>query len=131
MTAWGVKQNLAARLWTEVAATVVDPDRVRQASDGAVPRHEWFSLVDNFTRVLGRAGLIDVHVETREYTVEMMPADYVAMKVDGTDGALIRQVVSDIVWSDFQRQVGEAFRERFPGRLTFVRDVHFGVGMKP
>lgn len=131
ISAWGAKPNPAGRLWTEVAATFVDQERTRQAYDGVLPRQEWFSFVDNFKQFFRHAGLTNVHVETRDYTVEMMPADYVAMKVDGTDGAVIRQLVSEIEWNDFRRQVSEAFRERFPGQITFVRDVHFGFGTKP
>jgi hypothetical protein len=81
--------------------------------------------------VLDRAGLTDIQSDTRDYRIEMAPEDYVAMRVAGTDGAVIRQFTSDAEWNDFQRQLSEAFRERFAGVLTFVRDVHFGVGRKP
>jgi hypothetical protein len=59
-----------------------------------------------------------------------MPEDYVAMKVAGTDGAVIRQIIEPDAWDDFRRRVHKAFRERFTGPLRFVRDVHFGVGTK-
>ena len=131
ITAWGAKPNPAGHLWTEIAATFVDRERTRQAYDGVIPRQEWFSLVDNFERVFRQAGLTDIQFETRDYTVEMMPGDYVAMKLDGTDGAIIRQLVSEIEWNDFRRRVSEAFRERFPGQISFVRDVHFGIGTRP
>ncbi|MDO8794934.1 MAG: hypothetical protein Q7J25_09985 [Vicinamibacterales bacterium] len=131
ITAWGAKPNPAGQLWTQIAAAFVDEDQTRQAFHGVLPRQEWFSLVDNFERALYRAGLTDIHVETRDYTIEMMPQDYVAMKAAGTDGAIIRQLVSEVEWNDFRREISEAFRERFQDLLTFVRDVHFGIGMKP
>jgi hypothetical protein len=113
-----------------MAAAFADEDRTGQAFHGVLPRQEWFALVDNFERTLDGAGLVDIHVETRDYTVEMMPADYVAMKEAGTDGAVIRQMIEPDAWDAFRRRVNEAFRERFAGALRFVRDVHFGVATK-
>jgi ubiquinone/menaquinone biosynthesis C-methylase UbiE len=130
ITAWGAKPNPAGQLWAQTAAAFVDDDRTRQAFHGVLPRQEWFSLLDNVKRVFDRAGLTDIHVETREYAVTMLSEDYVAMKVAGTDGAVIRQELNDAAWDDFRRRVAEAFRERFPGLLTYVRDVHFGVATK-
>ena len=130
MTAWGSKPNPAGQLWTQVASTFVDAERTRQAFHGVLPRQEWFSLLDNFERALDGAGLTSIQVETRDYTVEMMPIDYVVMKIAGTDGAVIRQLVSEAEWNDFQREIAKAFHERFQGALNFVRDVHFGVGTK-
>jgi ubiquinone/menaquinone biosynthesis C-methylase UbiE len=130
ITAWGSKSNPAAQLWTQVASTFVDNERTRQAYHGVLPRQEWFSLVDNFEHVLHRAGLTHIQVDTFDYRIEMARDDYVAMRVAGTDGAVIRQLTSDVEWKDFQRRLTEGFRERFPGVVTFVRDVHFGVGRK-
>jgi len=130
ITAWGAKPNAAGQLWTQMAAAFADEDRTRQAFHGVLPRQEWFALVDNFERTLDGAGLVDIHVETRDYTVEMMPADYIAMKEAGTDGAVIRQMIEPDAWDAFRRRVNEAFRERFAGALRFVRDVHFGVATK-
>ena len=130
ITAWGAKANPAGQLWAHMAATFVDDERTRQAFHGVLPRQEWFSLVDNVERAFDRGGLTDIHVETRDYTIEMMSEDYVAMKVAGTDGAVIRQLIEPDAWDDFRRRVHEAFRERFPGPLRFVRDVHFCVGTK-
>ena len=36
----------------------------------------------------------------------------------------------EVAWNDFTRQIGNVFQERFAGSITFVRDVHFGVGTK-
>jgi len=128
ITAWGAKTNPAGQLWTQIAATV--DDRTRDAFHGVLPRQEWFSLADNIARAFDRPGLMDIHIETRDYTIEMMPEDYAVMKIAGTDGAVIRQTIEPDAWDDFRRRVHDAFRERFTGPLRFIRDVHFGVATK-
>jgi ubiquinone/menaquinone biosynthesis C-methylase UbiE len=130
ITAWGAKPNPPGQLWTEIAAAFADQERTRHAFHGVLPRQEWFALVDNVERALDGAGLADIHIETRDYPVEMAPTDYLAMKEAGTDGAVIRQMVDRLAWDDFRRRVREAFRERFADPLRFARDVHFGVGTK-
>jgi SAM-dependent methyltransferase len=130
ITAWGPTPNPAGQLWAQIAATFVDEERTRQAFHGVLPRQEWFSLLDNLESALDRAGLRNIHVETRNYTIKMLPDDYIAMKTAGTDGAVVRQELSDAAWGDFCRRVTQAFRERFSSSLTFVRDVHFGIATK-
>jgi SAM-dependent methyltransferase len=130
ITTWGAKTNPAGQLWTQIAATVVDDDRMRDAFHGVLPRQEWFSFADNVARAFDRTGLMDIHIETRDYTIEIMPDDYAVMKMAGTDGAVIRQMIEPDAWDDFRRRVLDAFRERFTGPLRFIRDVHFGVATK-
>jgi hypothetical protein len=52
------------------------------------------------------------------------------MKQAGVEGRLIRQLAGEVAWNDFTHQIDNAFQERFAGSMTFVRDVHFGVGTK-
>ena len=131
ITAWGGLPNGAAELWRQIVDTYVDADELRQAFRAMVPWEEWFYLACNLGRTLQDAGLTAIQVETRQYTIDISPADYVSLKKAGVEGRLIRELAGEIAWNDLSRQINVKFRERFPGSITFVRDVHFGVGTKP
>ena len=130
ITAWGALPHAAGQLWKRIVDTYVDADQLQEAFRTMVPWEEWFYLARNLGRTLEDAGLTAVHVATREYTIDISPDDYVLMKKAGVEGRLIRELAGEIAWNDFSRQISVEFRERFPGSITFVRDVHFAVGAK-
>jgi hypothetical protein len=53
------------------------------------------------------------------------------MKQAGVEGRLVRQLAGEEAWADFTSRVAGEFQQRFAGSITFVRDVHFGIGVKP
>jgi len=130
ITAWGPMPNEAGRLWKQIVDTYVDAEQLQEAFRAIVPWEEWFYEPSRLTDALAGAGLTNVRCATREYTIEIRPGDYVAMKQAGVEGRLIRQLAGEAAWTDFTGQVETAFQTRFPNAITFVRDVHFGVGAK-
>lgn len=130
ISAWGSMPNEPGRLWKQIVDTYVDADQLQQAFSAVVPWEEWFYQLRHLTNALADAGLTAVHVATREYTIEISPADYVIMKKAGVEGRLIRQLAGEAAWNSFTREMEAAFEARFPNAITFVRDVHFGVGTK-
>src|SRR5438876_408641 len=130
ITAWGSLLNEPGRLWRQMIETCVDPYRLQQTFRASVPWEEWFHEPCNVTDALADAGLTAVQGATREYAIEISPRDYLVMKQAGVEGRLIRQLAGEVAWNDFTRQIGNVFQERFAGSITFVRDVHFGVGTK-
>jgi ubiquinone/menaquinone biosynthesis C-methylase UbiE len=130
ISAWGSLLNEPGRLWRQIVETYVDPYQLQQAFRASVPYEEWFHHAPHVTDALAEAGLTGVHGATREYTIEIAPRDYLAMKQAGVEGRLIRQLAGEAAWNDFTRQIDKEFQEQFAGCVTFVRDVHFGVGTK-
>ena len=122
--------NEAGRLWAQAVNTYVDADQLQEAFRAIVPWEEWFYVPRHIEQALADAGLTAIQSATREYTIEIAPGDYVAMKQAGVEGRLIRQLAGEMAWNDFTRHIDREFRRRFPGLLTFVRDVNFGVGTK-
>lgn len=128
ISAWGPMANEAGRLWKQIVDVYVDADQLQTALRAMIPWEEWFYEARNLERALADAGLTAVRGVTREYTIEILPRDYLSMKQAGGEGRLVRQLTGDARWNSFTREIEAAFQTRFPNAITFVRDVHFGVG---
>ena len=130
ISAWGPMQNEPGRLWKEIVEKCVDADELQEAFRAVVPWEEWFHVASHVEEALSDAGLTAVRSATREYTIEIAPPDYITMKLAGIEGRLIRRLAGESAWDAFTRHIDAEFRQRFPPRLTFVRDVNIGVGTK-
>jgi ubiquinone/menaquinone biosynthesis C-methylase UbiE len=130
VSAWGSMPNEPGRVWKQIVDTYVDADRLQRAFRAVVPWEEWFHEAGHIEQALTDTGLTAVHSQSREYTIGIAPGDYVIMKKAGVEGRLIRQLAGEAAWNRFTREIEAAFEARFPSAITFVRDVHFGIGMK-
>jgi ubiquinone/menaquinone biosynthesis C-methylase UbiE len=130
ISAWGPMPNEPGRLWKEIVDEYVDADQLQEAFRAVVPWEEWFHAASHVEKALSDAGLTLIRNATREYTIEIAPADYVSMKQAGVEGRLVRRLAGELAWDAFTRHIDAEFQQRFPHVLTFVRDVNFGIGTK-
>lgn len=129
MSAWGSLSNPVSRLWGDTAATFVPRDALDQAFRAHIPWDEYFSRLSNVRGALEDAGLRSV-AETRHYEVRMRSGDFLLSREASIQGMLLRERLSVHDWQAFRRRVADAFQHEFGDTVTYVRDVHFGVGTK-
>jgi ubiquinone/menaquinone biosynthesis C-methylase UbiE len=130
ITAWGAGPNPVGKAWKDVAATYLSAVRLQQAFATVIPWDEWFADADHLERALRDASLTAVQIARREYLFSLPVPDFLAMKEATVEGTLLRRLLSADDWNRFRHRVGEVFRERYADTLSFVRDVHFGIGTK-
>ena len=65
-------------------------------------------------------------VSWRDLTV----TDFLAMKESTVEGTVLRRMLDASDWDRFTREAANVFRERYADAVSFVRDVHFGIGVK-
>jgi hypothetical protein len=76
------------------------------------------------------AGLENVEVFRRDYRITVAIGEYLSMKLAGVEGTLLRRRLSAPQWARFTQHLGDRFRDRFGETVTYVRNVHIGVGTK-
>jgi SAM-dependent methyltransferase len=130
ISAWGAGANPVGQAWKDVAALYVPGDRSQQAFRAVIPWDERFSHADDLDRALRDAGLTAVQLTQREYRFNLTVTDFLAMKESTVEGTVLRRMLDAEGWERFRREVARLFRARYADTVSFVRDVHFGIGVK-
>ena len=95
-----------------------------------IPWDEQFSHADDLDRALRHARLTAVQITRREYLFNLTVTDFLAMKESTVEGTVLRRMLDASDWDRFTREAANVFRERYADAVSFVRDVHFGIGVK-
>jgi len=130
ISAWGAGANPVGQAWKDVAAMYVSRDRFQQAFRAVIPWDEQLSYADDLDRALQHAHLTAVQITRREYLFNLTVTDFLAMKESTVEGTVLRRMLDASDWDRFTREAANVFRERYADAVSFVRDVHFGIGVK-
>jgi len=130
MSAWGSLPNLAANVWSDIAARYVPREELNDAFLKHIPWDAWFSQTENVANALQDSGLSAVTTHTRFYSVRIPTAEYLLSREASMQGLILRRRLTSPQWDDFTRTVEEAFGHTFGGWVGYERDAHFGVGTK-
>src|SRR5438874_1386963 len=130
ISAWGPGANPVGQVWKDVAAMYASRDRLQQALRAVIPWDEQFSHADDLDRALRHARLSEVRVTRREYLFNLTVNDFLTMKESTVEGTVLRRMLDAVDWDRFRREVARVFRERYADGVSFVRDVHFAIGVK-
>jgi ubiquinone/menaquinone biosynthesis C-methylase UbiE len=130
ISGWGAGSNPVGQAWRDVAVMYVPGDRLERAFRALIPWEEPFAHAERLEQTLRNASLTTVQVTRREYLFNLTVTDFLSMKELTVEGTLLRRMLDPNDWDRFRHQVADVFRERYADTVSFVRDVHFGIGTK-
>jgi ubiquinone/menaquinone biosynthesis C-methylase UbiE len=131
VSAWAPGQNAYGEAWVEVAARFANLDQLNRAFHDVIPWDELFSNEGDLRRALEDAGLVDVELIKRKYTIRIGVEEYLSMRSSSVEGTMLRRSLSAADWERFNAEMGQTFRERFDATVEYDREVHFAIGTKP
>ena len=131
VTSWGAGATPVSSLWSELVARFTSAAALQREFETVIPWDRWFSNGTNLHKALTEAGLRDVEIACRDYSVTVSAADYASMKEGGVEGVLLRRQLGEPGWQRFRDALVDGFRARFGGSLTYARDAYIAAGTRP
>lgn len=131
-TSWaiGPSENEVGTAWSEIAATYVPSDRLRAATDHALPNEVYLHNVDGLSEIVRLAGLRICRSEQVEFTTNMTTADYIVSRSGSLSGRFIKSFVSAETWSKFKAAASKALSQRFGTRVQIRTAVNFAIATR-
>lgn len=127
VTTWGTNESECRRHWQALADSFAGQERLRSATQEALPWEEWFQDPAHLQRALEEAGLTAVEVHHTHYRMSLTTADFLASRENSLQGRFMRQILSDTEWAGFKQVVSEEFTG-FSDPMEHERDFYIGVG---
>ncbi|MDQ6800431.1 MAG: methyltransferase domain-containing protein [Acidobacteriota bacterium] len=129
LTSWaiGPSENEVGTAWSEVAATYVSGERLRDASRRALPNEEYLHSRDALAAILRQAGLSIVRSEQVGFITNMTAADYSVSRFGSLSGRFIKSSVPPERWREFQATAINTLADRFGEKVEIRTAVNFAI----
>jgi hypothetical protein len=129
LTSWaiGPSENDVGTAWSEVAATYVSSEQLRDAARGALPNEEYLHSPDALSAILRRAGLRILRSEQVDFATKMSTVDYIVSRSNSLSGRFIKSSLSLERWREFQATAINALTQRFGDKVEIRTAVNFAI----
>lgn len=132
VTSWatGPSDNHMGNAWSAIAGKYVGAERLRTASENALPSESRLSNLKALSTVVRAAGLDILLARQVQFPTTMSTHDYLEARYAGMAGRFIRSLLDVDSWYRFTQEARTAFSHGFGDTVTFVVSVNFVVAQK-
>jgi ubiquinone/menaquinone biosynthesis C-methylase UbiE len=130
VSVWRTSQTEFIEVWSEVAESFIDMERLQESLQKGLPWEEWFTDENNLVTALEKANLENIHVNHSEYRVSISVKDYLTIRESGMRGRYLKELLGDEKWDQFREQVAEEFQKRYSESLEYDNPAYMAVGSK-
>lgn len=131
VTNWSDRVTPAVEVWKAGVRLFTDAHQLGRSFRAVIPWERWLSDEANLRTALRRAGLEQVAVSRRSYSVTLPVGHYLSMKQASVEGVLLRRRLGDDSWTPFTEYIAGCFRKRFGASVMCLRDAHIATGRAP
>lgn len=131
LSAWYPADDDAAREWSRIVRTFIDPSRLEAALRTTLPGDARFARSGSLAELLAEAGCTDISSSDHHVECAMTVDEYITTREVAATGRAVRTLLPHPEYALMREAVRSALRARHGDQVCFLRGFHSTVARRP
>jgi SAM-dependent methyltransferase len=126
-TSWSGGQNLYNSLFYKAVTKFISTEEYKLVMEENLPSEDFYGNASNLNTLLSKAGIIILSELNKSYSSKLSLGDYLNCRLNLLVGKHMHQVLSEKLWTSFQKELTTSFRKEVGDTISYQGKVRFHI----